>query len=132
MGQPTRDKQLRDLNKLMFIAGISMNLTDDLNQNITILYPGIYKIEGAFSFTCDTNNVESRVTPFINNNEIDSIHFVRKIGTGGDIGSASFTGYYNISSVPSVLDVRLRHDYVSDVDFTFEYANFNIHYVGEN
>ncbi len=34
MGQPTKDKQLRDLNKLMFIAGISMNLTDDLNQNI--------------------------------------------------------------------------------------------------
>jgi hypothetical protein len=34
MGQPTKDKQLRDLNKLMFVAGFCMNLTDELNQNI--------------------------------------------------------------------------------------------------
>ena len=34
MGQPTKDKQLRDLNKLMFIAGMCLNFAEDLNSNI--------------------------------------------------------------------------------------------------
>ena len=61
---------------------------------------------------------------------MDNIHFTRKISTAGDVGSASMTGFINVTSVPVDLDLRVRHDHGSAVNITISYANLNISYLG--
>lgn len=102
----------------------SLNCTPDATNNkITIESDGVYKVEGQFSFTA-ANNKTAFGAIFLDGVEIESIHFTRKIGTAGDVGSASFTGLLTILSGQEV-DFRLRHDDTASTDFTFSYMNLN-------
>lgn len=104
----------------------SGSVADSTNDKITIDKAGDYKINGSFSMLSGTGNVTYYCTVFINDIEIDPIHFNRKISTAGDVGSASFSGIVNVSSDNLDIDVRIRHNYASDVDVTISYANLSV------
>jgi len=112
--------------------GLSNNCTADAtNDKITITKTGRYRIDGSFNFRCGTNNVIWRIATFLGGTENNNVHIQRKISTAGDVGSASFTGFITVASVPTDLDVRARHDNVGAVNLTVEYTNLNIQYIGE-
>lgn len=105
----------------------SSNVTSDYSNNqIEIDLDGKYRIAGSFSMETDTNNVTGYAAVFINGVEYDEVHWERKIQTAGDRGNASFTGNGIDLSDGDIVDVRLRHDNGSSVDFTFVYMNFNL------
>lgn len=109
----------------------SNNMTPDAaNDKVTITTAGVYLIACSCSFADDTNNVTWFVSPHLGDVEIDSIHFTRKIGTAGDVGSASMSGILSVSSVPVDLDIRVRHDNLVDVDITVSYSNLSLAYIG--
>ena len=103
---------------------------DQADDRITLTKAGLYRVDGAFSFTSDTDNVEVRGTAFLDGVEQDEIQFARKIGTGVDVGNANFTGIIDVTTVPVDLDFRVRHDSDSEVNLTFTYANFNTQFAG--
>ena len=108
--------------------GLSLNCTAAAaSDKITITTTGYYHVAGSFNFFCGTNNVTWRIAPFLNGVEQEEIHVMRKIGTASDIGSASFVGIIDVTSVPWDLDIRTRHDNGSAVTLTVEYANLTIH-----
>lgn len=112
--------------------GLSSNCTADVaNDKITITKAGIYRVDGSFNFVSGTANVTWRIAPFLNGVEQDNIHCKRKSATSTDSGSASFTGFIDVTSVPWDLDVRIRHDNGGSVNFTPEYMNINVSYLGE-
>jgi len=112
--------------------GLYHVLTPDYaNDKITITHKGRYLVNGAFSFTGDTNNVLYRCTAFLGGVEQDHIHWLRKIGTASDAGSASFSGVIDVTTIPIDLDVRIRHDYGSTVKFVPAYMNLNLHKIGD-
>ena len=112
--------------------GENANCTADAtNDKITITKTGRYLVNGSFSFSCGTNNVTFFGSAFLNDVEQNQIHWTRKIATGGDIGSASFTGIIDVTITPWDLDVRFRHDNVGDITLTLSYANINTVYLGE-
>lgn len=109
----------------------SSNVTSDYSNNkITITKAGIYRVEGAFSFETDTNNVTAFGALFIDGVEMDEVHFERKIQTAGDKGNAGFTGIVELPLGTEELDFRIRHDNGSDVDFTMVYMNLNVNRIG--
>jgi hypothetical protein len=112
--------------------GAASNCTADAaNDQISFSKTGYYLVNGSFSFECDTNNVEWKMAAFLNGVEQDQIHLVRKIGTAGDVGSASFTGLIDVTTAAWDLDVRGRHDNGGSVDLTVVYANLNVLYLGD-
>jgi len=112
--------------------GASSNCTAAAaSDKITITKAGLYLVSGSCSFSCDTNLVSFRIAAFLDGTEQDHIHFIRKMGAGGDIGSASMTGIIDVTSVPLDLDMRARHDNGGSVDIQMNYSNFNVLYLGE-
>jgi hypothetical protein len=104
------------------LSGICVNTQCDA-QNITIEYSGIYKICTATSFK-GTPEAIIHGDVFQNGNEIDKIAYTRKLGSGGDIGSAGMCGLYN-ASVGDKLNLKFKSD-VNNAYVQFENANFNI------
>ena len=107
--------------------GQSFLTTNDYsNGKITLTKSGIYKVNGSFSFASGTANVNVLGALFLNGTEQNQIHFRRKISTANDEGAASFTGFIDATSDALDVDMRMRHDYGSNVDITVTYANLNI------
>lgn len=120
--------------KLTCFPSIGLNsyvTCDTANDKITFTKTGKYRVSATLSFSCGTNNVEWRVAGFLNNVEQNQLHFVRKIGTAGDVGNAGITGFINVSSAPWDLDLRARHNDGGSVNLTVVYGNLNVEYVGE-
>jgi len=112
--------------------GESSNCTADVaNNKITITKTGYYMVSHNSSFTGDTNNVTYFVAAFLDGTEVDALHFVRKLGVAGDVGSASFSGILDVTSAPLDLDIRVRHDNGGSIEYTMEYANLTVTYLGE-
>lgn len=112
--------------------GLSNNCTPDAtNDKITITKTGRYRIDGSFNFSAGTANTQWLIALFAGGVEMDNIHITRQISTAGDIGSASFTGFIEITTKNTDIDVRARHDNGSAVDLTVQYSNLNVHYIGE-
>lgn len=110
---------------------LSSNCTPDAaSDKVTITVAGVYRVSGSFNFTCGTNNVIFKMAPFLGGAEQDQVHIERKVSTGTDVGSASFTGFIDVTTVPADLDARARHNLGGSVDLTISYANLNIEYVG--
>lgn len=103
---------------------------DVANDQIVITKAGKYKISGSFSFMGDTNNIVWRGAAFVGGVEQSQVHWKRKVGTGADVGSASFTGFITATSSSNV-DFRFRHDVGGTASITIEYANLNVEYIGE-
>lgn len=112
--------------------GQSSNCTADAaNDKITITRAGRYLVNHNSSFTGDTNNVTYFAAAFLGGAEKNDLHCVRKLGTAGDVGSMSFCGIIDVTSVPVDLDVRVRHDNVGTVEYTIEYGGLTVNYLGE-
>ncbi len=108
--------------------GVDNNCTSDFaNNKITITDSGKYIVNGSFSMSSGTNNVELFGSLFVDGAEIDEIHFQRKISTLGDVGSASFSGLIDVSSIPVDIDFRVRHDNAGSINFTFSYMNLSVY-----
>lgn len=105
------------------------SIADATNDKL-VLRRGTWAINGTFSFSTDTNAVNVIGAAFLDGVEVDSIHFQRKIGTGSDVGSASFTGFVMVDQETEDLDFRLRHDDAGSVDVTIVYGNLNAHRIG--
>ena len=112
--------------------GGSKNCTADAtNDKITITKKGYYLVNHNSSFTGDTNNVTYYAAVFMDSVEQDNLHCVRKLATAGDVGSMSFCGVLQVSTVPIDVDVRIRHSNAGTVEYTMEYANLTVSYLGE-
>ena len=112
--------------------GFSSNCTADVaNDKITFTKTGIYRVDGQASMDSGTNNVTFKVAAFLNGVEQDQVHFQRKMSVASDIGSGSFTGFIDVTTVGWDLDMRARHDNGGSVNLTIEYGNLNVSYVGE-
>lgn len=112
--------------------GNSANCTSDAaNDKITITKTGKYLVNGTCSFSSGTSNVVWKGCAFLNGVEQSNIHWARKVGSSGDVGSASFMGTINVTSVPVDLDMRFRHDQGSATNITVQYSNLTVIYLGE-
>lgn len=112
--------------------GFSANCTPaSATDKITITKTGKYRVSNSCSFTSGTNLVTFRGVAFLNGVEQSQCHWVRKVGTAGDVGSASFNEFVDVTSVPWDLDFRIRHDNIGAIDFTIIYGSLNVEYVGE-
>lgn len=112
--------------------GLDENCTSDAaNDKITITKTGKYMVMGTCSFTSGTNSVVWYSAAFLGGTELANIHWARKVGTGSDLGSASFMGIINVTSVPTDLDVRFRQDQAGAINLTVVYSNLTVNYIGE-
>lgn len=109
----------------------SKSVPDATNNKIIFGTPGTYLVSHNSSFTGNTNNVTYYVAAFLDNVEQNNLHFVRKLGTAGDVGSASFCGIINVPTANMELDIRIRQDNLLDVEYTMQYANLTINYIGK-
>jgi hypothetical protein len=77
--------------------GLSKGATPDaINDRITIIVPGIWKVSFQASFKFSPGNVVIETHVYVNQVKQDS-GFHRKIGTAGDEGSASCFGIFDLS-----------------------------------
>jgi len=105
--------------------GLSNGTTpDEVNGEITIDSSGIYKLEATLSFKSGTSNIVSSCSIFVNGVEQDQLHLIRKISVAGDIGSASITGFADVTAGQKV-DIRMKHDDANPVNITIVYGNLN-------
>ena len=101
-------------------------------SNMTLTVNGRYQVTGTFCFSGEGVSVVWKGAVFQDNVEQDQIHFLRKIGTGGDQGAAPFSGFLSVTNQPAVIDFRVRHDYqIGARENYVTYANFGVVYIGE-
>jgi hypothetical protein len=111
--------------------GLSSNCTvDTANDKITATITGKYMVVVSCNFSAGTNGVIFKGSIFVNNVEQDQVHFVRKIGNAGDVGSASMSGIISVTAGQDI-DLRFRHDNAGTVTITPEYCNMSINYLGD-
>lgn len=111
--------------------GQSANCTADAaNDKITITQAGVYSVTYTASYTADTNNVTFRGAVFLDGVEQGNIHSGGQMGLQGAMRSTACSGFINVASVPSDIDVRIRHDNGGTVAITHVYANLNIERIG--
>lgn len=101
---------------------------DYANDKIIIKKSGKYLINGSCSFTSGTNSVVFRAALFSGGTEKGNVHWARKVGTGSDVGSASFCGIVDVdvSGGNVDLDMRIRHDQAGNINFTPMYMNVTV------
>lgn len=110
--------------------GLSKRCTADVaNDKLIATKNGIYFVNGSFNMQSGTALVTFRGAAFLGGNEQNQIHWKRIMSVKSDSGSASFTGFINVTTAPQDIDFRVRHDNGGNVDFTLEYANMNIQFV---
>lgn len=113
--------------------GMSQRATPDAaNDKIIFTIAGKYKVDCTMSFLCGTNNTVWRIAAFVDGVEKHQCHFMRKIGTATDAGSAAFSGFVNVTASNLDLDVRARHNKAGSVDIEITYVNLNITYLGDS
>lgn len=111
--------------------GNSSNCTADAaNDKVTVTTTGTYHATISCSFTATGSNVNWFGALFVDGVEQSNCHFERKIGTGGDYGSATVSGLINVTATKDV-DFRVRHDDGTAKDLTVRYCNLMVHLVGQ-
>lgn len=110
--------------------GDSREMTpNQVSNQIEVDHDGKYKISGSFSYASGVQNVEFFLGVFLDGVEQDQIHWTRKVGTAGDVGSSSCHGFVDATE-GQVIDVRIRHDNGGSVVTTISYGNLNALLVG--
>ena len=111
--------------------GDENNCTADYaNDKITITKDGEYSVDFSCSFTEAGLNNNWFFSVFVDGVERDDIHFERKIGTGGDYGSAGSSGIFSVTGSPVDVDIRCRHDDAGSLTLTVKYSNLRAIRVG--
>lgn len=104
---------------------------DYANSKLTITKNGEYVVQIHTSFTGNSANDNWFGAIFAGGVELSDIHFERKIGSGGDYGSAGASGFYSCTNAPVDIDFRIRHDDIGvSVDMTKTYMNLSVYRIG--
>lgn len=108
------------------ITGLTIgdyNFITAANSSFTIEKAGYYAVNGQFSFS-DGANTEFHIALGTNGLRNKDCHTERKLGTGGDVGSCSFTciNYFNVSDVLTLMVENV--DNVNDIEI--HSLNFNV------
>jgi hypothetical protein len=110
--------------------GESNNCTADAaNDKITITEAGTYFVQGNFSTSCGTDSVTASKALFVGGSEVNKIHKLCMFSTQTNAQEGSISGLIKVTDaqVPVDIDVRIRHDNVSDVNFTGIYGNLTVY-----
>ena len=91
-------------------GGVSVSAA---NNEITVTDTGLYVAFLQASFAGSSNSTVDMIV-FWNGSEVSQAHFSRKLGSGGDIGSASAMGIVDVTTGNTIFDVRTHCDGVSD------------------
>ena len=108
----------------------SLCTPDYVNNKITLTRNGEYRLSTHVSFAGSGSGNTWFGTIFAGGTELADIHFERKIGTGGDHGSAGISGFYACTNAPVDIDFRMRHEAGGDLNLTATYMNLNVHRIG--
>ena len=107
--------------------GPSLNTTPaHASDQITVSSDGVYKIEAQFSMTCDTNSTVFQFYAAVGGVS-QNIGVHRKVGTGADVGSASFVGHLSLSA-SDVITINVEAD--KNVDLTLIEAQLVVSKIG--
>jgi hypothetical protein len=122
-----------DYTKLTGFAsdGQSSNCTADAsNDKITITKTGRYLVNASISGSAAIVST-FKFACFLDGSEQSQCHAHRKFATANDMGSCSISGIIDVETENLDLDLRARHDFGTDVDFTPTYMNLCVTYLGE-
>jgi hypothetical protein len=107
-----------------FTAGSSLGTTLATSSNsITVLKKGMYQYNGSLSFS-GTGNSTIECAAFTNGTEAINSDFKRKIGSGGDVGSAAKAAMLNLNAGDYV-QMKITADSNGD-SITIQQANFSL------
>ena len=95
------------------------------NSNITIVKPGVYRVDATFSSKLGTTDVIWDTAIFVNGVEAPNLHMRRRFSTSGYTFNVVLSGFADLNP-GDVLDIRSKHNNASSVSLTLEYANINI------
>jgi hypothetical protein len=105
-------------------------IPDYTNNSLTVIKPGIYRMNFSFSTYTDTNNCELHTCAFINDQEVMSdLHTMRRIINANQSSVSSVAGFISVTGY-STIDIRTKHDTNGSVNITPIYGNFNVVYIG--
>lgn len=111
--------------------GSSANCTaDQANDKITITKAGKYLVNCTVSGHDGVSGAVFKMALFYDGTEQNNIHATNKFNAGSEIDAITMSGILNASANKDI-DVRLSHDAGGSVDFTTNYANLSITYIGE-
>jgi hypothetical protein len=111
--------------------GSSSNCTADAtNDKITITKAGKYLVTCTVSGNDGATGAEFKMALFYDGTEQANIHATNKFNAGSEIDQMSMSGIV-VSAANKDIDVRLRHGEAGSVNFTTQYANLTITYIGE-
>ena len=112
-------------------ARSSVGMTSDPSADtITVASAGVYSLNVSLSFYGSSGSLVS-VALFLDGVEQTGAGFVRKIGTGGDVGAAGFAGQLITAGPNVVAELRVKTDGASD-DFSVANGVFSIHSIGSD
>jgi len=94
------------------------------NDFIKILEKGVYAVNSQFSFS-DGANTEFHLALGINGSRANDCHSQRKIGTGGDVGSASFSCFSTFSTGDKITVMIENLDNLNNPDIKSINLNIN-------
>ena len=103
--------------------GISKDVTQTDDSTFTVVKAGIYHVSISASFTHETNSTIVHFSVFVDDIEDASIECQRKIGNGGDVGSAGNSGLISLA-VGEEVKVKAKGDTTGDL--TVSHMNFNV------
>lgn len=83
------------------VTWLTQGSADQINNSLTIVYPGIYHVVSQFSFSGSANE-EYDLSLGVNSERQLGCHTRRKLGGGGDVGSSSYTCFIALSIGDSV------------------------------
>jgi hypothetical protein len=110
--------------------GSSANCTADAtNDKITITKAGKYLVNCVVSGADGVSGAEFKMALFYDGAEQNNIHSTNKFNAGGEIDNMEMSGILNASANKDI-DVRIKHGEVGSVNFTTQYANLTITYLG--
>jgi len=111
--------------------GESLNSTPDhTNDHIIVGLTGRYKVTVSISFKGDAS-VEWDFRLYTNNGTtaFSNVHCDRKLGSGGDVGSAGMSGICSFNDGDTV-EVWMKHEAGVNKAITVEDITLSIHYLG--
>ena len=111
--------------------GSATNCTADAtNDKITITKAGKYLVNCVVSGFDGVSGAEFKMALFKAGTEQSNIHATNKYNAGSEIDNMEMCGIIAATASQDI-DVRLRHDSGGSVNFTTQYANLTITYIGE-
>lgn len=110
--------------------GSSSNcIADATNDKITITKAGKYLVTCSVSGYDGATGAEFKMVLFYDGSEKSNIHTTNKFNSGSEIDTMMMSGILDASANKDI-DIRIKHGEVGSVNFTTQYANLTVIYLG--